>query len=174
MTMDRRAALIALAALAGPLTARAAAQGTGLQYLLTIEQFELALYERARELDLSGQAAALAGRYANHEAEHVERLRIAVGSEASTAPVELPKFGVDDFTALAQRAEGLAVSALNGAIPTVRDTALREELAAIVQVDARHGAAIRDLRGNNPAPRSRDPGIDRTTAEHVLELLQAS
>jgi hypothetical protein len=172
--MTRRAALLALATLAGPLTARAAAQGRGLAYLLTIEQVELGIYERGRDLDLTGETAALAGRFANHAAEHVERLRTAVGSGASTASVEIPRFAEEDFTGIAQRVEGLAVSAINGAIPTVRDTALRAELAAIVQVDARHGAAIRDLRGNNPAPRSRDPGVDQATSERALDLLLAS
>jgi hypothetical protein len=171
--ITRRAALGAIALLAGPLAARAAAQGTDLAYLLTIEEAELQLYERARELDLTGEAAALAGRYANHEAEHVEILREIVGAETEME-IRLVDFDEEGFSGLAQRMEGLAVGAFNGAIPTVRDRAVRARLAAIVQTDARHAGAIRVLRGNTPAPRNFDPGVSREGVDAALGALQAS
>jgi Ferritin-like domain len=171
--MTRRAALGAIALLAGPLAARAAAQGGEFDYLIQAQEMEVSLYERARDLDLTGEAAALAGRYANHEAEHLQRLREALRREGEIQ-VSLVDFSEEDFTGLAQRVEGLVVGAINGAIPAVRDRGVRAELAAIVQTDARHAAAIRELRGNTTAPRNFDPGVSREGVDAALAALQAS
>jgi hypothetical protein len=171
--MTRRAALGAIALLAGPLAARAAAQGGEFDYLIQIEEMEHSLYERARELDLSGEEAALAGRYANHEAEHVQRVKEAL-RRTGEIQVSLVDFDEEDFTGLAQRVEGLAVGAFNGAIPLVRDRGVRAELAAIVQTDARHTAAMRELRGNTTAPRNFDPGVSREGVDAAIAALQGS
>ena len=170
--MNRRAVLLGGAALL--LTPRRAlAQGGGdLGYLLAIEQLQVDLYDRARGLPLTGRAAALAGRFRNHETEHLARVTDAI--KATPPAVSLPTFSNEDgFLRVAQRIEALAVSAYNGAIPTVRDRGLREELAAIAQTEGRHAAAIRDLRAKPPAPRAFDPGAGGDRVERALASLRS-
>ena len=168
--MNRRALMLGGAALLlAP--ARAWAQGDDLGYLLTIEQLQVDLYDRARELPLTGRAAALAGRFRNHEAEHLARLNDAINANAPDA--SLPPFSNQaGFLRVAQRIEALAVSAYNGAIPTVRDRGLRAELAAIAQTEGRHAAAIRNLRGKPPAPRAFDIGAQADRVERALSSLR--
>ena len=168
--MNRRALLAAGAALAlAP--QRAWAQGDDLGYLLAIEQLQVDLYDRARELPLTGRAAALAGRFRNHEMEHLARLNDAI--KANAPNVSLPSFANQaGFLRAAQRIEALAVTAYNGAIPAVRDHGLRAELAAIAQTEGRHAAAIRDLRGKPPAPRAFDTGAPADRVERALAALQ--
>jgi rubrerythrin len=168
--VNRRALLVAGAALAlAP--RRAWASGDDLGYLLAIEQLQVDLYDRARELPLTGRAAALAGRFRNHEAEHLARLNDAI--KAKAPDVSLPSFSNQaGFLRAAQRIEALAVSAYNGAIPTVRDHALRAELAAIAQTEGRHAAAIRQLRGKPPAPRAFDLGAQADPVERALANLR--
>ena len=171
--MTRRAALASLAALAGPMVARAAAQAGDLGYLVAIEEAQVALYQRGRSLPLSGRGAALAGRFANHEKAHLERIRELVKTSGQVTPVTFD-FPPENFLSVAQRVEGLAVSAYNGAIPRVRDGRLRAELAAIAQTEARHSAAIRDLRHKPPAPRAFEPGAPPDRIQRALAALQAS
>jgi rubrerythrin len=168
--VNRRALLLAGAGLV--LAPRAWAQAGGdLGYLLAVEQLQVDLYARARELPLTGRAAALAGRFSHHEADHLARLNDAL-SGARPVPVTAPKFANEDgFLRAAQRIEGLAVSAYNGAIPTVRDRGLRAELAAIAQTEARHSAAIRALRSAPPAPRALDSGAPADRIERALANL---
>jgi len=165
--VNRRALLLGGLALAAAPSRAARAQGGDLGYLIAIEQLQVDLYQRARELPLTGRAAALAGRFHNHETEHLARVTDALNAKPPS--VTLPKFGDEQgFLRVAQRIEGLAVGAYNGAIPTVHDRGLRAELAAIAQTEGRHAAAIRDLRGKDPSPRSRDPGAPADRIERAL------
>jgi hypothetical protein len=167
--MNRRALLVGGAVL---LLApqRAWAQGEATAYLLDLEAAQVALYARARELPLKGRIAALAGRFYAHETAHLDRLRAALnGPEPQGATFT---FGnSDEFLRAAQRLEALAVSAYNGAIPAIKDTGLRAELAAIAQTEARHAAAIRDLRAKPPAPRPYDPGAPGDRVQRALAAL---
>lgn len=167
--MNRRALLVAgTALLVAP--RRALAQGEATGYLLDLEAAQVALYARARELPLKGRAAALAGRFHNHEVDHLARLReLLPGSEPQEAAFD---FGnQDEFLRAAQRLEGLAVSAYNGAITTVKDRGLRAELAAIAQTEARQAAAIRELRDKPAAPRPYDPGVPADRVQRALAAL---
>ena len=166
--MNRRALLLAAAGLL--VAPRAFAQGDETAYLLDLEAAQVALYARARELPLKGRAAALAGRFHTHEVAHLARLRDLLGGPEPATPAF--KFGNEkDFLRLAQRLEGLAVSAYNGAIPAVKDPAVRGELASIAQTEGRHAAAIRDLRGKPPAPRPYDPGAPADRVQRALTAL---
>lgn len=171
--MNRRTLFVAGAALAlAPRTAWAQGGGdAALGNLLALEQLQVDLYNRARQLPLTGRSAALAGRFRNHETEHLARLTAAL--KASPPAVTLPPFATEaDFLRIAQRLEGLAVNAYNGAIPTVRDHGLRGELAAIAQTEARHAAAIRDLRVKPPSPRAFDTGAASDRVQRALASLQ--
>jgi rubrerythrin len=170
--MKRRALLIGGAVLlVAPQRALAvASQGEATAYLLDLEAAQVALYKRARELPLKGRASALAGRFYSHETAHLARLRdILSGTEPQPATFT---FGnAADFLKAAQRLEALAVSGYNGAIPTLADKSLRAELAGIAQTEARHAAAIRDLRSKPPAPRAYDPGVEGAKVQRALAAL---
>lgn len=170
--MNRRALIIGGAVvLVAPQRAWATlAQNETTAYLLDLETAQVALYRRARELPLKGRAAALAGRFYDHETAHLDRLRQALGGP-DPQPAKFTFGNTDTFLRAAQRLEALAVSAYNGAIPAIRDTGLRAELAAIAQTEARHAAAIRDLRGKPAAPRPYDPGAPGDRVQRALAAL---
>ena len=167
--MNRRALLIGGAVLLSAPT-RALAQGDATAYLLDLEAAQVALYARARGLPLKGRAAALAGRFYDHERAHLDRLRSALGGP-EPQPATFTFGNADAFLRAAQRLEALAVSAYNGAIPAIKDTGLRAELAAIAQTEARHAAAIRELRAKPPAPRPYDPGAPGDRVQRALAAL---
>jgi hypothetical protein len=145
-------------------------QGEATAYLVDLENAQVALYQRARELPLKGRVAALAGRFFDHEKAHLARVQ-QIFKGIQPQPAKFTFTNADGFLRAAQRLEALAVSGYNGAIPTLKDTGLRAELASIVQTDARHAAAIRDLRGKPPAPRPFDPGAPGDQVQRALNLL---
>ena len=51
------------------------------------------------------------------------------------------------------------MAAYNGAAPKIKSKEVLAAAGAIVQVEARHAAAIRLLRGENPAPEGFDKGL---------------
>jgi len=169
--VNRRALLIGGAALALAPRATIARAAGPLDYLVELEALQVAVYDLATQLPLTGQPAALAGRYRNHENEHLQRVSQAL--HVQPPAVAPPKFTDESgFLAFAQRVEGLAVSAYNGAIPTIGDHGLRAELAAIVQTEARHSAAIRALRATSPSPRGFEPGAAAAPVQRALAALQ--
>jgi rubrerythrin len=175
--ITRRTLLAGTAAsLVSAATARAAVSGGDpnvLGLLLAVEQDQVAFYARAASLPLRGQVAQLAGRFGDEERKHVARLR-SLGATVPRGPAPTFSFSnQDDFLRLAQRLEGLAVGAYNGAIPHLRDIALFEAIAAMAQVEARHSAAIRVLRDTNPAPRAFDRAFEPDRAQHALDTLLA-
>jgi hypothetical protein len=168
--VNRRALLIGGAAILAAPPTRAWAQGDATAYLLDLEAAQVALYTRARGLPLHGAVAGLAGRFHNHEVAHLDRLRQVLGGP-EPRPAAFTFGNADAFLRAAQRLEALAVSAYNGAIPTVKDAGLRGELAAIAQTEARHAAAIRDLRAKPPAPRPYDSGAPADRVQRALTAL---
>ena len=95
---------------------------------------------------------------------------------AGGKPVKAP--GVDfgdafasekSFLELAQTLEDTGVSAYNGAGPAIQSTEILGAAGSIVQVEARHAAAIRQLNGQ---PIS-DGGFDRAlSTAQVLKAVQ--
>jgi rubrerythrin len=175
--ITRRALITGTAAsLVAAAPARAAVSGGDpnvLGLLLAVEQAQVALYARAASLPLHGRVAELAGRFGDEERKHAARLR-GLGAKATAGPAPTFSFSkADDFLRLAQRLEGLAVGAYNGAIPQLRDPALFEAIAAMAQVEARHSAAIRVLRDSDPAPRAFDRAFEPNRAQHALDTLLA-
>jgi len=166
-----RAALAAGAAYGlgavAPVVNRALAQGEAgsgetdgeiFRLALTLELLEAEFYRRALELDLGADARRLAELLDDHERQHVKRLR-AVLDEIGEATRDEDglrfRFQMNDeasFLALALTLEENGVAAYNGAAPLLQS---REDLAlagSIVQVEARHVAAVRRTLGQNPAP----------------------
>ena len=144
----------------GPFVREAIAQDGGgdveiLNFALTLEYLEAVFYNQAlkRVSGLSGDAKSLATEIRDNEVEHVAALSKTIKSLGGT-PVKAP--GVDfgmafanqkSFLKLAQTFEDTGVSAYNGAAPAIKSPEVLAAAGSIVQVEARHAAAIRLLNG---------------------------
>jgi rubrerythrin len=154
----------------GPFVREALAQDGGgdvdvLNFALTLEYLEAAFYTEALKQvgGLSGQAKSLATEIRDNETAHVDALTKTIKSLGGK-PVPAP--GVDfgnafasqkSFLKLAQTFEDTGVSAYNGAAPAIESKDVLAAAGSIVQVEARHAAAIRSLNGQPPA----DSGFDK-------------
>jgi Ferritin-like domain len=134
-----------------------------LAFALGLEQLESAFFKAANtSAGLSGTAAALAKSFGGHEDQHVQALSQLVnqlGGKPAAAPKA--KFGLTDqasFLRIAVALEDLGVAAYNGAIPLVKTPDILSALGSIVNVEARHSAALRSLAGQDPAPAAFDKG----------------
>ncbi len=143
----------------GPFVGRAMAQEGGgdvdiLNFALTLEYLESAFYETAlKQVRLSGQTRKIAQQLSSDENEHVDALMATI-KDLGGKPVKAP--GVDfgdalanpeSFLKTAQTFEDLGVSAYNGAGPQIKSKDVLGAAGSIVQVEGRHAAAIRFLRG---------------------------
>lgn len=162
----------------GPWTARALAQSNDAEivnFALTLEYLEATYYDQALErVDLGGEARALTQELADNERQHVDTLR-ALSRQLGSAPVQKPRLDFGDayasqeaFLKLANTFEDTGVSAYNGAAPMIRDSEVLAAAGTIVQVEGRHAALIRMLRGRPPAPLAFDPP---STMDDVLEAV---
>ena len=156
----------------GPFVRKALSQGMGgdveiLNFALTLEYLEAAFYQQAiQEVQLRGDQAELVDLISKDENAHVEALKGAVTDLGGT-PAEVPgvDFGdafasTDSFLELAQTFEDTGVSAYNGAGPALKSKELLATAGSIVQVEARHAAAIRLQRGESPSPVAFDETLD--------------
>ncbi len=157
----------------GPFVGSALAQSGGgdaaiLNFALTLEYLEADFYKKAQTLKLSSKAASLAKEIGNHEAQHVTALKKAIKSLGGT-PVKSPTFSFPitdeaSFLKLAETLEDTGVSAYNGAGPAIQSKAILAAAGSIVQVEGRHAAAIRTLRGQPAAPLA----FDRTLSKGAV------
>ena len=141
-----------------PFVREAMAQGSGgdvdiLNFALTLEYLEAAFYEQGLKnvKGLGGDAKELATTLQENEAEHVKALTEAVKTLGGT-PVKAPGVDFADafssqkaFLKTAQTFEDLGVSAYNGAATQIKSKEVLGSAGAIVQIEARHAAAIRGL-----------------------------
>jgi len=135
-----------------------AASGSGdidiLNFALTLEYLESNFYQvKGKAVGLSGEAQSLATMLGDQEAEHVAALTKAITAAGGT-PVKKPTFvfPVTDqasFLKLAYTLENVGVGAYNGAGPSLQNPAYLAAAGSIVQVEARHAAAI-GLLTNQP------------------------
>jgi Ferritin-like domain len=152
----------------GPYVSNAfAAAGNGdvdiLNFALTLEYLETDFYtHKGKTVRLSGEAKALAALIAGHEQAHVDALVSAIKGAGGT-PVKKPTFAFPvsnqaSFLKLAYVLENTGVGAYNGAGPSLQNLALLAAAGSIVQVEARHAAAIGLLAGHAVTP---DGGFDK-------------
>ncbi|HEY0632217.1 MAG TPA: ferritin-like domain-containing protein [Thermoleophilaceae bacterium] len=131
-----------------------------LAFALTLEQLESAFYRAAAGAGLTGQAQTLAKTFGAHEDQHVQTLTQLItqlGAKPAAAPKT--KFGLSDqasFLKLAVTLEDTGVAAYNGAAPLLKTVDVLSALGSIVNVEARHSAALRTLAGQDPAPQAFD------------------
>ncbi|MCW3069429.1 MAG: hypothetical protein JWL67_2054 [Solirubrobacterales bacterium] len=134
-----------------------------LNFALTLEYLEADFYTvKGKQLGLSGQAKAYAAQFGAEENEHVTALTAAIKHLGGT-PVKKPRFvfpatGESSFLALASVLENTGVGAYNGAAPSLQSKQVLASAGSIVQIEARHAAAIDLLLGKSPTP---NQGFDR-------------
>ena len=155
----------------GSFVTRAFAQGGAgdidiLNFALTLEYLEAAFYkEGLKTAKLSGAAKKLATEIADHEQQHVDAITQTIkklGGKPVAAPgVKFPFTDQKSFLKLAQVFEDTGVSAYNGAAPMISSKEVLGAAGSIVQVEARHAAAIRLLNGDNPSPAAFDPTLSK-------------
>lgn len=163
----------------GPFVRRALAMSGGgdvdiLNFALTLEYLESTFYAEAkRRAGASGELKSLIELLAKDEQEHVEALAGTV-KKLGGKPVAKPKFNFPyndtaGFLKLAQTFEDTGVSAYNGAAPMIKSKEVLTAAGSIVQVEARHAAAIRLQNKEEPAP----AGFDEPLAEkQVLKAVE--
>jgi hypothetical protein len=134
-----------------------------LNFALTLEYLESNFYEvKGRQVGLSGQARTYASQFGAEEGEHVVALTAAIKRLGGT-PVKKPTFvfpPTDErsFLALASVLENTGVGAYNGAAPSLQSKQVLASAGSIVQIEARHAAAIDLLIGKSPTP---NQGFDK-------------
>jgi hypothetical protein len=167
------------AVMVGPFVSRALAMSGGgdvgiLNFALTLEYLESAFYREAKtRAKASGYLKSLIDLVAKDEDEHVKALTASI-VQLGGKPVAEPKFDFPysdtaGFLELAQTFEDTGVSAYNGAGPRIKSKEVLGSAGAIVQVEARHAAAIRLQRGEEPAPEAFDPSL---TEAKVLKAVE--
>ncbi len=156
-----------------PFVSNALAAGSDLDILnfaLTLEYLETDFYEnKAKTVGLSGQAKSLAAEIAGHEAQHVAALTKAIKASGGK-PVKKPKFvfpvtNQASFLKLAYVLENTGVGAYNGAGPSLTNPQLLAAAGSIVQVEARHAAAIALLTNQKITP---DGGFDKPLSKPAV------
>jgi hypothetical protein len=166
----------------GPFVRKALAMGSGagggdvdiLNFALTLEYLESTFYKEAKtRAKASGELKSLIGLLADDEQQHVEALTATI-KQLGGKPVAEPKFdfpytNTAGFLKLAQTFEDTGVSAYNGAGPMIESKEVLGAAGSIVQVEARHAAAIRLQNKEEPAPEAFDPSLDEAQVLKAVE-----
>ena len=148
-----------------------AADGGGdiaiLDFALTLESIEVAFTAEALKVKgLSGAVKKALREIAGHEQAHQKQLKQTLDQLGATAsPAPKTKFpAMKDqkaMLALAIQLEETGVGAYNGAAPLIQSADLLAAAGSIVQVEARHAGALRELAGQDPAPAAFDKALSR-------------
>jgi len=155
----------------GPFVRSAFAMGGGtsdvdiLNFALTLEYLESTFYEEAKtKVKASGELKSLLSLLASDEKQHVEALEGTI-KKLGGKPVAKPTFnfeysGTSGFLKLAETFENVGVGAYNGAAPGIKSKEVLAAAGSIVQVEARHAAAIALQNGKEPAPEAFDKALE--------------
>jgi hypothetical protein len=155
----------------GPFVRSAFAMGGGssdvdiLNFALTLEYLESAFYEEAKKkVKASGELKPLIAMLASDEKMHVEALEGTI-KKLGGKPVAEPTFnfeysGTSGFLKLAETFENVGVGAYNGAAPGIKSKEVLGAAGSIVQIEARHAAAIALQNGQEPAPEAFDKALE--------------
>jgi Ferritin-like domain len=151
-----------------------------LNFALTLEYLETDFYQvKGKSVGLSGEAKSLAKSFGDEEAEHVSALTSAIKA-AGGKPVAKPSFvfpatNQASFLKLAYVLENTGVGAYNGAGPALTDKMLLAAAGSIVQIEARHAAAIALLTNKAITPNGAfdKPLSTKTVLAAVKPLIKA-
>jgi rubrerythrin len=163
----------------GPMVRQALAMSGGsdveiLNFALTLEYLEAKFYAEAKSrAKPTGELKKLVDLLAEDEQQHVEALTATI-KQLGGKPVAEPKFdfpysGIGGFLELAQTFEDTGVSAYNGAAPMIKSKEVLAAAGGIVQVEARHAAAIRLQSKEEPAPAAFDTPLDEKQVLKAVE-----
>ena len=163
----------------GPFVRKAFAMTGGgdvdiVNFALTLEYLESTFYAEAKKrAGAKGELKQLIELIGKDEAQHVEALAGTV-KKLGGKPVAEPKFDFEysdtaGFLKLAQTFEDTGVSAYNGAGPMIKSKEVLGAAGSIVQVEARHAAAIRLQNKEEPAPEPFDPSLDEAQVLKAVE-----
>jgi hypothetical protein len=145
-----------------------------LNFALTLEYLEASFYEEAKaRAKASGELKSLIELLAEDEKQHVEALTATI-KQLGGKPVAKPKFdfaygNTAGFLKLAQTFEDTGVSAYNGAGPAIKSKEVLGAAGSIVQVEARHAAAIRLQNSEEPSPAAFDPPLGEAQVLKAVE-----
>jgi rubrerythrin len=167
------------AVMVGPFVGKALAMSGSsdvdiLNFALTLEYLESTFYEEAKtRAKASGELKSLISLLAEDEKQHVEALTATI-KKLGGKPVAEPKFdfpykNTAEFLKLAQTFEDTGVSAYNGAGPMIESKEVLGAAGSIVQIEARHAAAIRLQNKEEPAPEAFDPSLDEAQVLKAVE-----
>ncbi len=149
-----------------------------LNFALTLEYLEADFYRQAGKLGLEGQYKSLAKEFGEHEQAHVEAIAATI-KQLGGKPAAKPTFAFGlksqaDFEKLAVTLEDTGVSAYNGAAPMIKSKEVLAAAGSIVQVEARHAAALRFLGGMNPTKGAFDKSLSKgAVLKAVKPLIEA-
>jgi rubrerythrin len=163
----------------GPFVRQALAMSGGgdvgiLNFALTLEYLESTFYREAKtRAKASGDLKSLIAMLAGDEQQHVEALTASIkqlGGKPATEPkFDFPYSDTAGFLKLAQTFEDTGVSAYNGAAPSIKSKEVLGAAGSIVQVEARHAAAIRLQNAAEPAPEAFDPALEEAQVLKAVE-----
>jgi hypothetical protein len=145
-----------------------------LNFALTLEYLESSFYQEAKfKAKAGGDLKSLIDQISDDENQHVAAL-IASIKQLGGTPVVEPKFDFPykdtaGFLKLAQTFEDTGVSAYNGAAPMISSKAVLGSAGSIVQVEARHAAAIRLQNKTEPAPDAFDPSLTQAQVTKAVQ-----
>jgi rubrerythrin len=126
-------------------------------YALFLERLETAFYEGAiKSGKLSGRALELFERFGAEEAEHLKSLEGALKQLGGKEP-ELPKFqfvfqSQENIVDTAAQLEAVGAGAYLGQVNRIKSKQILAAALSIHSVEARHAAALAQLRGRPIAP----------------------
>jgi rubrerythrin len=139
----------------GALAQSDASDAAILDFALRLEILEATFYDQALKQvpGMSAEVRAVAKTIQDHEHQHVDVIHSTILQLGIRNSVP-PKLDFGDafssearFLEVSQQLEDTGVSAYNGAAPTIFAARILAVAGTIVQVEARHAATIRDLRG---------------------------
>jgi hypothetical protein len=128
-----------------------------LNFALTLEYLESDFYNvKGKEIRLTGAAKSYATMFGEQEQDHVVTLTKTIeslgGKPAAKPTFVIPASSQSSFMTLASVLENTGVSAYNGAAPSLESKQVLAAAGSIVQIEARHAAAINLLLGKSPTP----------------------
>ena len=168
------------AAAVAPYVERALAAESGgdiaiVNFALALETIEAAFYKQALAAKgISGRVKAALQEIARHEDAHAKQLKQTLDQlGAAAAPAPKTTFsgirGEEQVLDLAIRLEETGVGAYNGAAPLIQSGDLLTAAGSIVQVEARHAAALRELGGRDPAPAAFDRALSQQQVRDAVK-----
>lgn len=152
-----------------------------LNYALTLEHLEDNFYRTANASGkLQGNAAKYFAIIGAHEKAHVDALTAAIKQAGGNPVAELPKYNfsvlgdmntMDGILKIASVLEPTGVKAYDGAAREIVDKKILAVAGSIVQVEARHAAAIRALINPNASPVPQ--GFEsKATPQEILDTIK--